>query len=173
MRAFFSALCFLCLAATISASTVTISMVQNKNAPGIAVEMTRVIEDQIMNDYFASGEIVSNIEIIQDGNAFANPLFSVEEASAGMSDFLLAVYLEYGPEAKKTSDSGASYAELKKVNWRVVDVRSPRILGGGAFQVGNSRVQEQNPYECARVLAGHISKEGLKIQNGAKVGGGK
>lgn len=166
MRAFFSMLCFLFLLGSASASTVTVSMAQNKNAPAIAVEMTRVIEDQIMNDYFASGEIVSNMEIVENCSSFDNPMFSVKEASHGMSDFLLAVFLEYGPDEKKFTDSEATYAELKEVNWRVVDVRSPQVLGSGSFKVSNSRVQEQNPYECARIIAGLISKEGLKIQNG-------
>lgn len=170
MRIFFHIFCFLCLSGAVFASTVTVSMAQNKNAPAIAVEMTRVIEDQIMNDYFASGEIISNAEIVENCTSFDNPMFGVNEASNGMSDFLLAVFLEYGPDEKKITDSEAVYAELKKVNWRVVDVRSPEVLGSGSFQVSNSRVQEQNPYECARIIAGLISKEGLKIQNEVKGG---
>ena len=148
------------------AATVTVSMAQNREAPPVALEMTRVIEDQIMNDYFSAGEIISNTEIAENGGAeFRKPAFGLEEAAGGMSDFLLAVYLEYSAEEKKLDGSGMPYALLQKVSWRVVDVPDGRILGSGAFALSESDIQRSNPYDCARVAAGLISGEGLKTQH--------
>lgn len=153
------------------AATVTVSMSQNGDAPPIALEMTRVIEDQIMNDYFTSGEIVSNTKIIEGGSLSSKERRSlINEAADGMSDFLLSVYLEYEPNEKIGAESVGAYASLKKAEWQVIDVASSKIAGKGSFTIQESEVQRNNPYECARVAAGVISRESLKAQAKAEEG---
>ena len=168
---FFCALSFLVFSLNAFAATVTVSMAQNGGAPSAALEMTRVIEEQIMNDYFISGEIISNTEIIENGfSSYKKNESLIAEAAEGMSDFLLSVYLEYDTNEKRVSESGSVYAALKKVEWQVVDVQASKIVGSGSFTMKESEIQQNNPYECARVAAGVISRESLKIQHDAEEG---
>lgn len=168
---FFCAMCFMLFPLSLFSATVTLSMAQNAAASPATLEMTRFIENQIMNDYFGSGEIISNIEILENGFPPSGENdFRIEEAAEGMSDFLLSVYLEYDSGEKRLSESGVTYAALKSLEWHLIDVSSSKILGSGSVAVKESEMRKSNPYEYARAAAGAISSESLKIQHEAEEG---
>ena len=166
------ALCSLLLfSASATAATVTVSLSQNGNAPSGALEITRVIENAIMSEYFNSGQIVSNTQIIEDGAPSQKEMrILVREAALGMSDFLLSVYLEYEPSKKVVSDAAGSYTALKKAEWQVIDVQSSQVVGSGTLLIEESRSWKNKPYESARAAAVAICNESLKAQAGAKEG---
>lgn len=162
---FFCVLCFSLFSLSVFPATVTVSMVQNPAAPPVALEMTRVIEDQIMNDYFGSGEIISNLEILENGLPSSRKNDSrIKKAAEGMSDFLLSVYAEYDSEERRLVESGEAYAALKKLEWQLIDVPSAKTLGRGSLAIKESEMQGNNPYGRARAVAGRISRESLKVQ---------
>ena len=167
----FCALCLLPLfSAGAFAATVTVSMSQNSDAPSSAIEMTRVIENAIMGEYFNSGQIVSNTGIMQGEPSPSETRALVREAAAGMSDFLLSVRLEYEPNKKIVTDAGGVYALLKKAEWQVIDVASSKIVGSGSLLMEEGGTQGKKPYESARAAAAAISKESLKAQAEAEEG---
>ena len=168
---FICALCTLLICANVFAATVTVSMSQNGDAPSSALEMTRIIENAIMSEYFNSGQIVSNTQIIEGGSLSQKEMRSlVREAAIGRSDFLLSVYLEYEPNKKIVSDAGGVYASLKKADWQVLAVPSAQVVGSGSLVIKESKAQKNKPYESARAAAVAICKESLKAQAGAEEG---
>ena len=163
----FCALSLLLFSVNVFAATVTVSMCQNEGAPTNSLEMTRVIEGEIMNEYFNSGQIVSNTQIIEGAISSSVRRSLVREAAAGMSDFLMAVYLEYDRDKKIVTDTGVIHALLKKVEWQVIDVSSSRVVGSGSFAIEESEIPKRNPNEAARAAARRISRESLEVQHGA------
>ena len=161
---FICALCSLLISANVAAATVTISMSQNGDAPLNALEITRIIENEIMNEYFNSGQIVSSTQIMLGALSSAEMRSLVREAAAGMSDFLLSVYLEYESNKKVVAGAGSAYASLKRAEWQLVDVPSSQVVGSGSIEIQESEAQKRNPNEGARSLARAISRESLKVQ---------
>ena len=160
-------LCLLLFSANAAAATVTVSVSQNSDAPSNALEMTRIIESEIMSEYFNSGEIVSNTQIVEEALSSSRRRSLIREAAMGMSDFLLFVYLEYDPNKKIVADSGGVYASLVKAEWQVISVPSSQVLGNGSLEIKESEIHRRNPNENARAAARMISREGLKVQHEA------
>ena len=151
-----------------AAATVTVSMAQNGDAPSNALEMTRVVEGEIMSEYFNSGQIVSSMQIIE-GEAFSSKEMRslVKAAAAGMADFLLSVYLEYDKDKKIVTNTGAVHAMLKKAEWQLIDVPSSQVVGSGAFAIEEREIPKRSPNEGARAAARRISRESLRVQHEA------
>lgn len=145
------------------AKTLTVALVQNEKAPAVALDMSRTIEDEILGVYFDAGHIVSNNDIQFDGSQFAKDNYGLHEAAVGYSDYLIVVYLEYGPAEKKDETTHASYAELLAAKWRVVKVSSTRILAEGAIDVTKIRVTDFDPYQRARLVADKITTATLSV----------
>ena len=167
---FFLALCFSLFSLNAFAATVTVSMSQNGDAPSIALEMTRIIEGQIMDDYFNSGEIVSSMAILEGGAPSSKETAAlIRDAAAGMCDYLVSVYLEYDPIEKIATRSEVS-ASLKKAEWQVIDVASSKVAGSGSLSIREGASRTGNPRELAKATATTISRECLKIQHEAEEG---
>jgi hypothetical protein len=148
-------------AATIYAASVTVTVAQNERAPLIALDMSRTIEDELMGKYFDAGHIVSNTPIRFDGSLFARKEFGIKEAAFGYSDYLLAVYLEYGPNEITIEEKKMTYAELRFITWRVVDVRTQKILEEQSIDVTKIKVTDFDPYQRSRLVADTVSDASL------------
>jgi hypothetical protein len=148
--------------AAVHAASVTVSVVQNERAPVIAIDMSRTIEDELMGGYFDAGHIVSSTSIRLDGSKFAQKNFGIKEAAFGYSDYLLAVYLEYGPNELKIEEKKITYAELRTIVWRVVDVKTSKILEEKTIDVTKIRVTDFDPYEQSRLIADTVMNASLE-----------
>lgn len=155
------------------AASITVSVIQNEEAPAIAVDISRTIEDELLNDYFNAGHIVSNTEIRFDGVAFAKKNFGIKEAAFGFSDFLIAVYLEYGPGEINDTEKKKSYAELRSLAWRVAQVNNSAILASGSIDVTKIKVTDFDPYKQSRLVADRVTDATLKILEKGTSGGNK
>jgi hypothetical protein len=153
------------------AESLTVSIVQNEKAPAVALEMSQTIEDELMNDYFDAGHIVSNTDIRFDGSKFKAANFGIKEAAFGMSDYLLAVYLQYGPGEIKDEKKGITYAQLDTVVWRLVEVRSSNIVAEQTLDATKIHVTDFDPYQQSRLVADQASGASIDALNRNKTGG--
>ncbi|HNY20918.1 MAG TPA: hypothetical protein PKO22_02090 [Treponemataceae bacterium] len=161
------------ISAAAYAESVTIALAQNAQAPVVALEMSRTIEDEILNDYFDGGHIVSNTPIAMEGSSFKKKNFSVKEAAFGYSDYVIAVYLEYGPEEIKDTEKKTSYAELRSIVWRVVLVSSSKIVEEKTIDATKLKIRDFDPYKRARMIADQVSAASLAAVLRSEQGGKK
>lgn len=158
--------CIFSLSVPAFASMVTLSIVQNEEAPSTAIETSRILEDELFSLFFSMGTIVTNIDIGMDGSRFKDPLYSVKEASWGGSDYLLVIYLEYKPEEKEdeTEANTETETEIKKpgpvelisISWRLVHVMSAKTLETGETPKGFRGISETDPAKKAQILANQL-----------------
>lgn len=163
IRFFLPLLAVCACVSSVSAATVTLSVVQNEQAPEVALEISQTIEDQLFGDFFEAGHIVSNDDIRMDGSRFVEKNFGIKQAAFGLSDFLIVVYLHYGPGVINDTEKKMTYAELDTLSWRVVRVLSSEILGEGAIDVTKIQVRDFDPNNQSRLIASLVSKETLKL----------
>lgn len=146
----------------LSAQTFTISIVQNENAPAIAIEMSRTIEDELLDFFFNSGFIVSNTDISFDGKSFSKKNFGIKEAAFGMSDFLLVVQLTYASSEKSNPENKKSYAQLDSLVWRLARVKDSHIISEVAFDISSVPVKDFDPYKQSRMLTKKVAEQAIK-----------
>lgn len=144
------------------AQTFNLSIVQNEKAPAIAIELSRVVEDEILGQCFNAGLIISNDEIRFNGSDFSDKKFGIKQAAFGMSDYLLAVLLVYGKNEKKIEKS-LTYAELEKIQWRLVKVSDSSVIAEKTIKASSIPVQDSDPYNQARVIARSITSETTEL----------
>lgn len=169
-RFFFPAVFFMFCISALGAANITVTVVQNEDAPSIALEMSQTIEDEMLGNYFEYGHIVSNTGIRFDGIKFVEKNFGVKEAAFGLSDYLVAVFLQYGPAEIINSEKKTSYAELNKVLWRVVHVLSSAVIAENTIDATKIKVIDFDPYKQARLVADQVSSESLKALQNRKSG---
>lgn len=168
VRVFFVA-CALIFCVNAFAATIAVSLVQNESAPPFALRMTRIVENHLMDEYFASGEIVSNMQIIEDGPLSKREReLNIMEAANGMADYLLSVYLQYDPNKKYVDSSGETYAILKTAEWQFIDVSSSKILGSGTLLLEENKMKQEGVRAFVRGIALPIFRESLKIKEEAR-----
>jgi hypothetical protein len=166
-----SALFFLAFMGVLPAETVTIAVVQNEAAPAIAIEMSQTIEDELMGDYFDAGHIVSNQSIRNDGSKFEEPNYSVKEAAFGLSDYLVAVSLEYGPAVMKDESKKLTWAELVSLKWKIVRVLGATLVAEQSVDVSKIKITDFDPYKQSRLVADTVSEQTLDAIAKSKAGG--
>jgi len=156
--------------AAVSAATITVTVVQNEEAPDIAIQMSRTVEDELLGQYFNAGQIVSNTDVMMSGSRFSEKGFGIKEAAFGMSDYLLVVYLQYGPGERIDEEKKISWAELKTITWRIVAVPTSKILEERSIEYSVFPVDDFDPYQQARKPAGMIVRESLPVIDGDRQG---
>lgn len=149
--------------AFLCAATITVTVVQNEGAPDIAIQMSRTVEDELLGQYFNAGHIVSNTEVLKNGSRFSERNYGIKEAAFGMSDYLLVVYLQYGPGEIKNEEKKMSWAELKTITWRIVAVPTSRIIEERSVEYSTFPVDDFDPYLQVRKPAGLIVRESLPV----------
>jgi len=165
--------CILFLAIfSLPAETVTISVIQNENAPAIASDMSHTIEDEILGSYFDAGQIVSNSDIRFDGVQFTEKNFGIKDAAQGFSDYLIAILLNYNPGEISDTEKKTSWAELDSLVWRVVRVSDSKILGEKSIDVKQIKVMDSDPYKQSRIVADQAVTDTLAVISKAKQVGG-
>lgn len=152
------------------AATISLSVVQNEQAPAIALDMSRTIEDELFGNFFDAGHIISNSDIRFDGSRFVEANYGIKEAAFGLSDFLVVVSLHYGPAEKKDTETKLSYAELDSLAWRVVRVLSSEILGESTIDVSKVKVTDFDPYRQSRIVADLVGAQTIAVVRGSKRG---
>lgn len=154
-----------------SAQTITVAVAQNATAPESALLMSKTVEDELLGIMFDQGLIVSTAELAMTDELFSAPNFAVKEAAFGLSDYLIAVRIQYGAEEKKDPEKNVSYAQILSVDWRLVRVVNPVILASGTVRPKNVTVLDQDPYGDARRLADSVYPSIGKALGEAKKGG--
>ena len=157
------AICSLCVFGIIvaRADTVTLTVVQNEKAPVIAMDMSNAIEDEIFGCYYDAGHITSNTEIRLDGSRFKDTKFGIKEAAFGLSDFLVVIDLQYGPAEITDNEHKITYAELDTLTWRLVEVKSSKIIVEKKIDVKNIKVTDFDPYKRSRFVAQTTASDSL------------
>lgn len=144
------------------AETVTLTVSQNEEAPSVAVDMSRAIEDELLSRFFDAGQIVSNTDLRLDGSKFSTELnYGVKEAAFGYSDYLVAVNLRYGPTVKTDEQKKISWAELIGLEWRVVRVARAIVVDEKTLEVAALGITDFDPYQRSRIVADEVSKRAL------------
>lgn len=156
-----------------SASTVTVTLVQNEQAPSVALQMSQTIEDELMSGFFASGHIVSNTEIRFDGLSFDARNFGLKDAALGMSDYLLAVSLQYNPAEKKETEGSAAYAQLDGLIWRLVKVDGGSVVAEKKLDLSKVPITDFDPYKQSRNVASFVGRDCLLLLSKSSQGGTK
>ena len=142
-------------------ATISLSVVQNEEAPAIALEMSQTVEDQMFNRCFNAGHILSNVDIRFDGSLFSTANFGIKEAAFGLSDYLIVVYLYYGPQEIQNKEMKLTYAELNTITWRIVRVDSSKILSEKKINVIDMKIQDADPYKQTRIITDSICTDAL------------
>jgi hypothetical protein len=83
------------------------------------------------------------------------------------------VYLEYGPGEIKDTEKKTTYAELRSLVWRVVQVNNSAILASDTIDVTKIKVTDFDPYKQSRLVADRVTDSTLKILAKASSGGNK
>ena len=125
------------------------------------MEMSNAIEDEIFGCYFEAGHITSNTEIRLDGSRFAEKNFGIKEAALGLSDFLVVIDLQYGPAEIIDTEHKITYAELDTLTWRLVEVKSSKIVLEKKIDVKAIKVTDFDPYKRSRFVAQTTASDSL------------
>ncbi len=147
--------------ALLAAETVTVTVVQNKNAPEIAISMSRIVEDALLGVYFDSGKIVTTTDIATDGNRYHDKNYGVKVAAHGLSDYVLVVYLDYGASEKIHKESNLKYAELKQASWKLVRVLNSDKIAEQTLDLSAVPVRDFDPEMQIRMLGDLIARNSL------------
>lgn len=142
-------------------ATISLSVVQNEEAPAIALEMSQTVEDQMFNRCFDEGHILSNVDIRFDGSLFPTANFGIKEAAFGLSDYLIVIYLYYGPQEIQNKEMKLTYAELNNITWRVVRVATSKILSEKKINVSDIKILDSDPYKQSRTITDSICTDAL------------
>lgn len=148
--------------ALLAAETVTITVVQNKKAPEIAISMSRIVEDALLGVYFDSGKIVTTTDIAFDGNRYHEKNYGVKVAAHGLSDFVLVVYLDFDNSEKIHTESNLKYAELKQASWKLVRVRDSENVAEQMLDLGAVPIRDFDPEMQIRMLGNLIARNSLE-----------
>lgn len=148
--------------AALAAETVTITVVQNKKAPEMAISMSRIVEDALLGVYFDSGKIVTTTDIAFDGNRYHDKNYGVKAAAHGLSDYVLVVYLDYGNSEKIHSESNKKYAELKKASWKLVRVIDSETVAEQSLDLSAVPVRDFDPEMQIRMLGELIARNSIE-----------
>lgn len=146
----------------LAAETVTVTVVQNKNAPEIAISMSRIVEDALLGVYFDSGQIVTTTDIAYDGNRYHEKNYGVKVAAHGLADFVLVVYLDYGASEKIHKESNLKYAELSQASWKLVRVRNSDKVAEQTLDLSAVPVRDFDPEMQIRKLGELIARNSLE-----------
>ncbi len=166
-------LLFCTVASAVFCSTVTVTVVQNEQAPFVALQMSQTVEDELMTVLFDSGHIVSNTSVRLDGSLFSGRSFGLKEAAHGLSDYLLVVLLKYNPSEKKKPDDSAAYAQLDGLSWRLVNVAGGAVLAEKTLDLSKIPITDFDPYKQSRQLADIVGRDCLQLLYNSSKGGDK
>lgn len=144
------------------AETVTITVVQNKDAPEIAIDMSRIVEDAVLGSYFDNGMIVTNTDIRHDEKRYPEKNYGVKDAAHGLSDYVVVVLLMYGPNEKINEEENFTYAELKSASWKLVNVQTSEKITQQDMDLRSVAVGESDPYKKVRNLGEIIARNSLQ-----------
>lgn len=141
--------------------TVSISLVQNESAPQSAIKMSQIAEEQLLNNFFNNGFIVSNTPIRFDGINFKNKNYGLKEATFGLSDILFVYFLQYNANEKTATENNSSYAQLEYINWKILSVPDGRLIKEGQKKIDGLKLQDNDPYKYVRTIMDSLYKENI------------
>lgn len=120
----------------VSATTISVQVVQMDDANGDVTDSSLLIEESIMDFMFSEGYIVSNSPIIFEKEKAQNGMIvSLEDAINGSADYLAYVTVYFD---RKDSTAGESnlLSNIELAQWNLVKVSNRQQLDSGTEKPG-------------------------------------
>lgn len=125
------------------ASSVTLSMYQQDFDPATIRETSRMIENKIMDVYFESGYIITNVPISGQYDKTVSAVLALTHAQEGVSDYLVLVSLVYTDGSRDVTAKGV-VSDIAYADWQLIDVLSGKLLSSGKLKPAQGQKQELN-----------------------------
>ena len=141
-------------------ASVSFQIVQHDESLNDVCLSTFVIEDEILNSFYGSGHIVSNVPAaMSSSQSQDNTLWSqgYKEAADGFFDNFIQVHLYLNAAS---SSNQASLGIIKKVTWKVASIASGQTIDEGSKTVvaPKQKDSEENVRGFADELASYLQK---------------
>ena len=129
-------LLFCLVAVPLSATTISIQIVQMDDAHDDTTDSSLIIEESIMDFMFSQGYIVSNSPVIYDKTKAQNGMImSLEDAINGSADYLAYITVYF--DRKKSSAAELNLlSNIKQAQWSLVKVQNRQELDSGTEKPG-------------------------------------
>lgn len=129
-------LLFCLLALPLSATTISIQIVQMDNAHDDTTDSSLLIEESIMDFMFSQGYIVSNSPVIYDkAKAQNGMILSLEDAINGSADYLAYITVYFNRKNSSASELNL-LSNIEQVQWSLVKVQNRQELDSGTEKPG-------------------------------------
>lgn len=154
----------------LSATSVSLQVIQQDAHHDEVRSPSFIIEGGIMDIFFESGIIVSNLPIVlarasgDENEAFKKGLATSRE---GALDYFVQVEIDYSDSSNYDSPDAKLLSSITNIRWKVTDVETAKKLGGRDIKItGLMRNQdtEIGIRNFAEDLAFEINKFLLKIR---------
>lgn len=109
--------------------SMTLIMIQNDSTTGEVRDITRLMENAILDDFFEAGYIISNEPVLTGGK---NDAYTERLTSAGLGNvsYIIPVTINYNEELYK--NEGNLYKTVKSVDWEIILGDSFNIAAKGS-----------------------------------------
>jgi hypothetical protein len=140
-----------------SAATVSVTIFESGLRDGAAAEASSAWENAVLEEFFESGNIVSNGETTRlDSPGLPSSSYGLAEALRGGAEYYIQIALVYGAAADRSRPSP------QRAEYRISDNRGETIFQGakqGLDPSINGKDDERNAHEIARILLGRMKKD--------------
>ena len=109
--------------------SMTLIMIQNDSTTGEVREITRLMENAILDGFFEAGYIISNEPVLTGGKTDA---YTERLTSAGLGNvtYIIPVTINYNEELYK--NEGNLYKSVNSVDWEIISVDTFDIAAKGS-----------------------------------------
>ena len=127
----------LCLVALpLSATTISIQIVQMDDAHDDVTDSSLIVEESIMDFMFSQGYIVSNSPVIYDKTKAQNGMImSLEDAINGSADYLAYITVYFDRKQSSAAELNL-LSNIKQAQWSLVKVQNRQELDSGTAKPG-------------------------------------
>lgn len=110
------------------AKTIGFVCMHNPDIPAGAAELTTALETELFELCFDQGLIATSVEHKAGTSERYNNTNMLIKPFDSSIDYVVALYCEYRPSTKQPPKSSESALEWKKLQWKIIDFGSKRIL---------------------------------------------
>ncbi len=146
------------------AMTISFEILERNSLENNVKESSYLIEDALFDYFFDKGIVASNsLTCVSDSEKKDEQLFrkSLAEAREGGLDYFIEILVFY-ENAKSSSNS--SITNLKKISWKLIDVKKDNIIASNEQNPLNKKFDDEKIgiYELTKKIADEIL---YKIRN--------
>lgn len=153
------------------AMTISFEILERNSLESNVKESSYLIEDALFDYFFDKGIVASNsLTCVSDSEKKDEQLFrkSLGEAREGSLDYFIEILVFYeNGNSSLSSSSNSSITNIKKISWKLIDVKSDNLVASGNENPLNKKFDDEKfgIYELTKNFADEIFSTIMKSAN--------